>query len=122
MSNPSINKRQADSRADDPRILRARIAELERELAKNLQAAELTQGRESAIRKEAARSVYESYLEPLREAALALGTIRAGAERLFHALEQAHHMAQFHDVITEPAQPALPQPLPKVTRGKRTRP
>lgn len=90
-------------KADDPKTLRARIAELERELKKAPAAAPgITAERESEIRKEAARSAHQSYMEPLRDAVVALEAILKGTDRLHTSLEMAHNIAKFHDVITEP--------------------
>jgi hypothetical protein len=96
-------------KADDPRVLHARIAELERELKKKAAAAPVIDAeRESAIRKEAARSAHQQYLEPLGDAVLALEDIRKGADRLYAALDLAHNVARFIDVLTEPKRPGPP--------------
>ncbi|MEI9971051.1 MAG: DUF87 domain-containing protein [Ignavibacteriota bacterium] len=105
-------------KADDPKALRARIVELSAkigQLEKKAQAAApaMTAEHESAIRKEAARSAHERYMEPLRDAALALGEMRSAGEKLYAALEMAHNVAKFIDVITEPKR-AAPPPLRRI--------
>jgi hypothetical protein len=107
------------AKADDPKELRRKIQELEKALKASPAATpELTAERESAIRKEAARSAHQSYLEPLGDAVRALEKIRQGADQLFAALETAHQVARFHDAITKPSAPKHrpAQPVQPVSR------
>jgi len=100
------------AKADDPKALRAKISELSAkigQLEKPKPAPPITAERESEIRKEAARSAHQQYLEPLGDAVLALEAIRKATDSLHQALEMAHHVARFIDTITEPKRPKQPQ-------------
>lgn len=118
---PAVRERLAvtieKAKAEDPRLLRAEIARLTKELASATKiaapaAVNLAPEQEQAARKEAARSVHEQY-QPIVLDLLALAEKFADQVRLLRSLEH------FIGTITEPARPAVrPAELPPSMRKR----
>lgn len=122
---PAVRERLAvtieKAKAEDPRLLRAEIARLTKELASaskiaasatNIAPVNLAPEQEKAARKEAARSVHEQY-QPIVEDIYPL------IEKLTDALQLLKSLDGFIGAITEPPRPAVrPAELPPAMRKR----
>lgn len=93
----------AKAEESDPKTLRKRVQELERELAKANAAPSIDPARDSAIRKEAARAVHQSYAPIIEDLEKDLAVV----QRLEVGLRLLRSAADMHEVITRPTPPPI---------------